>query len=86
MLLQSNGIDTVVVGGCTTEGCVESTARDAMFGDYYVVIAEDAVASDDRIQHEASLLLMRHRFDMASSDEIEKVWENHTTDTTEARK
>jgi nicotinamidase-related amidase len=74
MLLHSNGIKTVVVGGCTTEGCVESTARDAMFNDFYVVIAEDCVASDDRRQHEASMLLMRHRFDMAVGDEIQRIW------------
>ena len=42
MLLRSNGIKSVVVTGCTTEGCVESTARDAMFSDYYVVIVTDA--------------------------------------------
>ena len=75
MLLRSNGIKTVVVGGCTTEGCVESTARDAMFNDFYVVIAEDCVASDDRAQHEASMLLMRHRFDMAAGDEIQRLWQ-----------
>ena len=74
MLLRANGIKTCVVSGCTTEGCVESTARDAMFGDYYVVIPEDCVASDDRAQHDASLLLMRHRFDLASSDAILGVW------------
>jgi nicotinamidase-related amidase len=74
MLLRSNGIKTVVVGGCTTEGCVESTARDAMFNDFYVVIAEDCVASDDRAQHEASMLLMRHRFDIAGGDEIQRIW------------
>ena len=74
MLLRSNGIESVVVTGCTTEGCVESTARDALFNDYYVVIAEDCVASDDRAQHEASLLLMRHRFDMAGSEEVLRVW------------
>jgi nicotinamidase-related amidase len=74
MLLRSNGIKTVVVGGCTTEGCVESTARDAMFNDYYVVIAEDCVASDDKAQHEASMLLMRNRFDIASGDEIKRIW------------
>jgi nicotinamidase-related amidase len=74
LLLRSNGIKTVVVCGCTTEGCVESTARDAMFNDYYVVIAEDCVASDDPAQHEASLLLMRHRFDMASAEAILGVW------------
>jgi nicotinamidase-related amidase len=74
LLLRSNGIKTVVMGGCTTEGCVESTARDALFNDLYVVIAADCVASDDREQHDASLLLMRHRFDMATADEIAAVW------------
>jgi nicotinamidase-related amidase len=74
LLLRSNGIRTVVIGGGTTEGCVESTARDAMFNDLYVVIAVDCVASDDREQHEASLLLMRHRFDLATADQIASVW------------
>jgi nicotinamidase-related amidase len=74
MLLRSNGIQTVVVSGCTTEGCVESTARDAMFNDHYVVIATDCVASDDRAQHDASMLLMRHRFDMATADQIGAAW------------
>ena len=74
MLLRSNGIESVVVAGCTTEGCVESTARDALFNDYYVVIVEDCVASDDRAQHDASLLLMRHRFDLASAEEVLGVW------------
>ncbi|WP_051324660.1 cysteine hydrolase family protein [Candidatus Solirubrobacter pratensis] len=74
MLLRSNGIKSIVVSGCTTEGCVESTARDGLFADYYVVIAEDCVASDDRAQHDASLLLMRHRFDLAASEEILAEW------------
>jgi phosphotransacetylase len=46
-----------------------------MFNDFYVVIAEDCVASDDRAQHEASMLLMRHRFDMAVSGEIQSIWQ-----------
>ncbi len=74
LLLRSNGIETVVVTGCTTEGCVESTARDAMFSNYYVVVAQDCVASDDLEQHEASMLLMRHRFDLADGEEIAVVW------------
>ena len=53
---------------------MESTARDAMFNDYYVVIAADCVASDDPAQHEASMLLMRHRFDMATSADIQAIW------------
>jgi nicotinamidase-related amidase len=74
LVLGSNGIKSVVMTGATTEGCVESTARDALFNDYYVVVAEDCVASDDPVQHDASLLLMRHRFDIATSDEIGAIW------------
>jgi nicotinamidase-related amidase len=74
LLLRSNGIETVIMTGCTTEGCVESTARDAMFCDYYVVIVEDCVASDDKAQHDAALLLMRHRFDLAPASEITGTW------------
>ena len=74
LLLRSNGIKSVVVAGCTTEGCVESTARDAMFNDYYVVIATDAVASDDPAQHDASMYLMARRFDLASTEAISKIW------------
>jgi hypothetical protein len=46
-----------------------------MFNDLYVVIAVDCVASDDHDQHEASLLLMRHRFDLATAGEIAAVWD-----------
>jgi nicotinamidase-related amidase len=74
LLLRSNGIESLVVCGCTTEGCVESTARDALFNDYYVVVVSDGVASDDRAQHEASLMLMANRFDLAATDEIVGCW------------
>jgi nicotinamidase-related amidase len=80
LLLRSNGVRTVVVTGCTTEGCVESTARDAMFSDHYVVVADDCVGSDDKKQHDASMLLMRHRFDLASSAEIAAVWRADAAD------
>ena len=78
LVLRSNGIETVIVCGCTTEGCVDSTARDAMFSNYYVVIPRDCVASDDRAQHEASLLLMQHRFDVVSSEDVTALWAGGT--------
>jgi nicotinamidase-related amidase len=74
MLLRSNGCRSLIVTGCTTEGCVESTARDGLFNDYYVVVPEDCVASDDQDQHDASLLLMRHRFDVVSAEDIMAAW------------
>ena len=35
------------------------------------------MASDDRAQHEASLLLMRNRFDIAASERILAIWAEH---------
>ena len=75
MLLRSNNIQSVIMTGCTTEGGVESTARDALFNDYYVIVPEDCVASDDPQQHDASLFLMRHRFDVVSSADILAAWQ-----------
>jgi nicotinamidase-related amidase len=46
-----------------------------LFNDYYVVVPEDCVASDDRRQHDASLFLMRHRFDVVSSTDILALWQ-----------
>jgi nicotinamidase-related amidase len=79
MILRSNGVRTLVITGCTTEGCVESTARDALFNDYYVVVVADCVASDDPQQHDASLLLMRHRFDLATSIDVMATWRRLAT-------
>jgi isochorismate hydrolase len=72
--LRSNDIRTVVMTGCTTDGGVESTARDAMFNDHYVVIAQDCLGSDDPAQHEASMFLMQHRFDLATGAELSRIW------------
>jgi nicotinamidase-related amidase len=74
LLLRSNGIDTVCISGCTTEGCVESTARDGMFLDYYVVVVPDCVESDTREQHDASMTLMKNRFDIVASTSIIGAW------------
>jgi nicotinamidase-related amidase len=79
LLLRSNGIDTVCITGCTTEGCVESTARDGMFLDYYVVVVPDCVESDTREQHEASMTLMKNRFDIVTSTDIIGAWEAAST-------
>jgi hypothetical protein len=56
------------------QGCVEASARDAMFNDDCVVIPEDCVASDDRGLHDASLLLMRHRADVTTSGDSLRAW------------
>ncbi|MCU1699779.1 MAG: isochorismatase [Mycobacterium sp.] len=75
MLLRSNGIESIVVTGCTTEGCVDSTIRDAVSRDYYVTLVRDGVASDDRSLHEAAMhVLTAYRCDHATAAEIGEAW------------
>jgi ureidoacrylate peracid hydrolase len=55
------GVRTLVVTGCTTSICVDSTVRDAMFRDYSCVVLSDCTAEPigndlPRSNHEASLL------------------------------
>jgi ureidoacrylate peracid hydrolase len=62
--LKSMGIRYLIVTGCTTSVCVESTIRDAMFRDYSPVLLEDCTGEPvgfglPRSNHEASLLLIQ---------------------------
>lgn len=74
-LLRANGIESVVMLGTTTEGCVESSVRGASYHDYYVVVVRDLVASPNRVQHEGAMRLFEARYPMATADEILAVWE-----------
>ncbi|MCE9663227.1 cysteine hydrolase [Halomonas sp. M5N1S17] len=70
MVLKANGIDTTVLIGANTEGCVESTVRSSAHHDYYTIVAEDAVASSNAQFHDASLALMKNRFLVEPSSRI----------------
>ena len=70
-LLRNLGTKYLIVTGCTTSICVESTVRDAMFRDYTCVVLEDCTAeplgSDlPRTNHEASLLNIEALFGWVS--------------------
>lgn len=74
MILRTNGIQSVVCCGFITQGCVESTARDAGFHDYYPVVVEDAIACYHPELHEASLTVQRTRYDVVPTDRILGCW------------
>jgi ureidoacrylate peracid hydrolase len=74
LLLRSYGIQTVVLVGTTTHGCIESTARAAEGLDYYVAVVEDACAAFLKEEHEAAILCMSRRYDMFSTDEVAQIW------------
>lgn len=74
LILRSNGIKSVVICGFATHACVESTARDALNNDYYVVLVEDCVGSSNKHLHDASLEVMRSRLDVVSEAEVSLHW------------
>jgi nicotinamidase-related amidase len=75
LVLRGLGAETLLFAGCTTEGCVESTVRDAGYRDYFPVVLSDCVASGSRALHEASLLVMSaYRADVTTSDAVLAAW------------
>jgi ureidoacrylate peracid hydrolase len=70
--LKQRNVDTLIVTGCTTSVCVESTIRDAMFRDYRCILLADCAAEPigqelSRTNHEASLLVIETLFCWVSS-------------------
>ena len=71
-LLRSWGAKHLIVTGCTTSICVESTIRDAFFRDYHCILLEDCSAEPmgrdlSRSNHEATVLLVERIFGSVSS-------------------
>ena len=71
-ILRGLGVKYLVVTGCTTSVCVESTVRDAMFRDYHCCVLEDCTAEpigsgNGRTNHEASLLTIELLFGWVSN-------------------
>jgi maleamate amidohydrolase len=69
--LRQQGIDTVIVTGCTTSGCVRATVVDAMSYDFRTIVARDCVGDRSLAAHEANLFDMEQKYaDLMGSQEI----------------
>ena len=60
--LRSMGVDTVVVVGLTTSGCVRATTLDAMQHGFVPIVVRDAVGDRDPRPHEANLLDLQAKY------------------------
>jgi ureidoacrylate peracid hydrolase len=70
--LTALGIKHLIITGCTTSICVESTVRDAMFRDYLCILLSDCMSepighSLPRSNHDATLLLTEVAFGWVSN-------------------
>lgn len=72
-ILKAAGVETVIIAGVVTEGCVLATWNDAGFHDYYTIAVGDCVASYNADLHEAALKIMAQR-EIVSTDDIARAW------------
>ncbi|MGI9379392.1 MAG: isochorismatase family protein [Methyloligellaceae bacterium] len=69
--LVTNSVDTLVITGCTTSGCVRATAVDSVSYNFRTIIAKDCVGDRALAPHEASLFDLEMKYaDMISSEEL----------------
>jgi nicotinamidase-related amidase len=77
LLLRSSHIQSVIVTGIVTQGCVLATAKSAAY-DYYVTTVSNCVASHKTELHDAALLLLRNTLALEDSvvtaDKITNSW------------
>lgn len=74
-MLNFDNIDTVIVTGMTTSGCVRATVVDAFSHNFRVIIPEECVADRSSISHEITLFDMDMKYAdvMALDDVIESL-------------
>ena len=58
----ARGVDSIVLAGCTTSGCVRASAIDAMSMNYRVTVARDCVGDRAIGPHEANLFDMGQKY------------------------
>ncbi len=73
--LMMRGVDTLLVAGCTTSGCVRATAVDACSHNLRPIVVTDCVGDRALGPHQASLFDLEQKYaDLMTSDEvIEKI-------------
>ena len=60
--LTALGVDSLVVTGLTTSGCVRASAVDGLQNNYQVVIAEEAVGDRNPEAHRANLFDLNAKY------------------------
>ncbi|MDE0456836.1 MAG: TIGR03842 family LLM class F420-dependent oxidoreductase [Chromatiales bacterium] len=71
MELQGLGVDTVIIVGCTTSGCIRASAIDSMQNGFRTVVVRDAVGDRAQTPHEVNLFDIDAKYgDVVSSRDV----------------
>ena len=69
--LRRMNVDSVVISGVTTSGCVRATALDSLQNNFLTTVAEDCVGDRDLNAHRANLFDLQSKYaDVVLSDKI----------------
>lgn len=69
-LLRAQGIDTVVLAGCSTSGCIRATAVDAVQHGFRTIVVRECVGDRHSAPHEANLFDIDSKYgDVVSKQE-----------------
>ncbi len=69
--LKAKEVDTVLVTGCTTSGCVRASVVDAMSHNFRTIVVSDCVGDRAKAPHEANLFDMAQKYaDLMASAEV----------------
>ena len=76
-VLNDYGVDTLLVTGGSTSGCVRATVVDAFSFNYFVAVVEDAVFDRIQLSHKANLLDMNMKYaDVMKAQDIVRYLDN----------
>ena len=76
--LRYQGVDTLVVAGTTTSGCVRAAVVDAFSQNFRVLVAADACADRAPLSHQVNLFDMDMKYaDVASTEEVNEMVTRH---------
>jgi len=68
--LRGRGVDTIIMTGCTTSGCIRSSAIDSISRGFYTIVVEDAVGDRAEGPHQANLFDIDAKYgDVVTSQE-----------------
>ena len=68
--LKSHGVDTIVMTGCTTSGCIRASAIDSLQYGYHTIVVRDGVGDRAEGPHEANLFDIDAKYgDVVALDE-----------------
>lgn len=70
-LLTAHGVDTLILAGCSTSGCVRATAVDGMQYGFRVIVPRECVGDRRAEPHEANLFDINSKYgDVVSKQEV----------------